>query len=232
MQFNDTTTNLGICQEVDDICSTTATSYTVATKARRANMAMSDFVSVALNSDDRWQFGDTNFSDLPIGTTALVDGQNDYSLDTSVLKVLKIELKGEDGTWNELTPIDRNDTTVPPEEFYGEGMPKYYDKFTSSVILYPTPDYSQDASLRVTFQRDASYFTASDTTKQPGIPSIFHKYICLKIAEPYARDKQLKNYVSIRNEITKIETEDIPEYYAKRGKDERPQFTARVIDCR
>jgi hypothetical protein len=38
--------------------------------------------------------------------------------------------------------------------------------------------------------------------------------------------------VSIRNEIQKYEEELIPEYYAKRSKDERPGFTGKVIDCR
>lgn len=232
MVFNDVTTKLGICQEVDDICGTNTTSYPIESKARRANSAMSDYTGIALDSDDRWSFDDTARTDLPIGTTALVDGQNDYSFDTSVLKVLKVEIKNDEDAWSELIPIDRNDTSIPYDELFGEGTPKYYDKFASSALLYPTPDYSQDASLRVWYQRDASYFTSSDTTKQPGIPSIFHKYIALKIAEPYARDKRLENYVSIRNEIQKYEEEKIPEYYAKRNKDERPTFTGKVIDCR
>lgn len=232
MQFNDQTTSLGICQEVDDICGTNATSYPVEKKARRANMAMSDFTTIAIASDDRWQFDDTGHTDLPVGTTDIVSGQSDYSLDNSVLKVLKVEVLGDDDSWSELIPIDRNDTDIPLDELFGEGRPKYYDKFANSAVLYPTPDYAKTAGLRVWFQRDASQFTAADTTKQPGIPSVFHKYICLKIAEPYARDKQLKNYVSIRNEITKIETEDIPEYYAKRAKDERPAFRGAIIDCR
>jgi hypothetical protein len=232
MVFNDATTNLGICQEVDDICGTSTSSYPLAAKARRGNSALSDFTGIALTADDRWSFDDTNHTDLPIGTTALVDGQNDYALDTAILKVLKVEVKNENGAWIELTPIDRNDTTIPYDELFGEGTPKYYDKFANSALLYPTPDYNKDGALRVWYQRDATYFTAADTTKAPGIPQIFHKYIALKIAEPYARDKQLKNYVSIRNEIQKYEEELIPEYYAKRSKDERPGFTGKVIDCR
>jgi hypothetical protein len=233
MVFNDVTNSLGICQEVDAICKTTTVSYPLADKARRSNSALSDYVGIALNADDRWSFDDTNYTDLPIGTTALVDGQNDYGLDTSVLKVLKVELKDETGNWIELKPIDRNDTSIPFEErFETEGTPEYYDKFSNSVVLYPTPDYSQAASLRVWFQRDGSYFAATDTTKQPGIPSIFHKYIALKVAEPYLRDNKKDNYVSVRNEIQKYEEEKIPEYYSKRNKDERPILTGAYIDCK
>jgi len=230
MQFNDLTTKLGLCQEVDDICGSNLISYPIESKTRRANMALSDFVGVALGADTRWQFDDTNLTDLPIGLTDINSGQNDYSLDTTVLKILKVEHLNTEGIFEELTPIDINDTPIPLDELFADGIPKYYDKFANSVVLYPKPNFDRDSSLRVWFQRDASYFVSTDTTKQPGIPSIFHKYIALKVAEPYARDKRLENYVSIRNEITKIETEDIPEYYAKRNKDERPVMTGKVID--
>jgi hypothetical protein len=228
MTFNDTSTNLGICQEVDDICKTTTASYPVAAKARRANSAMADFTGIALNSDDRWSFDDTNYTDIPIGTTDLVDGQDDYSIDSDFLKVTKVELKDENGDWVELTPYDRNDVKLVLDE---EGTPEYYDKFANSIILYPKPDYSQTASLRVSFQRDGSYFTASDTTKEPGIPSLFHKYIALKVAESYLRDNKKENYVSVRNEIQKYEEEKIPEYYSKRNKDERPTISGARINC-
>lgn len=233
MYFNDTTTNQGLCQEVDDICGSNTISYPVVAKTRRANSAMSDFVGIALSSDDRWQFDDTNFTDFPIGTTNLVSTQSDYSLDVSMLKILKVECKDEDGVFKELLPIDRNDVTVPLDvTFDTDGTPVYYDKFASSPMVYPAPDYNSVGGLRVWYQRDASPFASTDTTKQPGIPSLFHKYIALKIAEPYARDKKLDNYVSIRNEIQKYEEELIPEFYAKRNKDERPMMYGRLIDGR
>jgi hypothetical protein len=232
MVYNDVSGKLGICQEVDDICGSNLISYTIESKTRRANSALSDFVSVALSSDDRWQFDDTNYTDLPIGVTDLVTSQSDYSLDISMLKILKIETKDTNGNWIELDPVDRNDTSTPYASLFSTtGTPAYYDKFANSPMIFPAPNYNSTGGLKVWYQRDASYFTTSDTTKKPGIPSIFHKYIALKIAEPYARDKRLENYVSIRNEITKIETEDIPEYYAKRNKDEQPTMKARIMDC-
>lgn len=232
MQFNDTTNNSGICQEADAICKTDSTSYPLKDKSRRANSALSDFTSIALDSDERWQFGDTNNTDLPIGSADLVSGQDDYSLDIAMLKLLKIEVKDSSGNWAEIKPLDQADAGIPLAEQLTTGVPQYYDKLENSLILYPTPDYSQVESLKVYFQRDASYFVSTDTTKQPGIPTIFHKYIALKVAEPYLRDNKKENYVSVRNEVQKYEEEKIPGYYAKRSKDERPQFTARVIDCR
>lgn len=232
MVFNDAVTLLGICQEVDSICKTNTTSYPLADKARRGNSGLSDYAAIALSSDDRWSFDDTNYTDLPIGVTSLVASQSDYALDITVLKILKIEAKDENGNWIELQPIDRNDTSTPYASLFNTtGTPAYYDKFANSPMVYPAPSYNSTGGLKVWYQRDASYFAASDTTKKPGIPSLFHKYIALKIAEPYLRDNKKENYVSVRNEIAKIETEDIPEYYAKRNKDERPTMTGRVMNC-
>jgi hypothetical protein len=232
MTFNDTSTSQGICQEVDSICGSNTISYPLVDKTRRANSALSDFVTIALDSDTNWQFDDSNFSDLPIGTTNLVTSQTDYTLDVSMLKILKVECKDSNGNWIELVPVDQNDVNQPlMETFETTGTPEYYDKIDSSVMLYPAPSYNSTAGLKIYYQRDASPFVSTDTTKVPGIPSLFHKYIALKIAEPYARDKKLENYVSIRNEITKYEEETIPNFFAKRAKDERPVMSGRVIDC-
>lgn len=231
MNYNDTSTNLGLCQEVDGICGTNSTTYPLADKTRRANMALSRFVGIALSADDRWQFDDTNYTDFPIGSTNLVSGQGDYSLATSMLKILKVQILDPQGNTVNLIPIDMNDTTEAQSElFKTDGTPVYYDKFANSPILYPAPNYDLAGGLTVYYQRDASYFTASDTTKNPGIPSIFHEYIALKMAEPYLRDKGKENYVSVRNEIQKYEEERIPEFYAKRNKDERPRLTGLTIN--
>jgi hypothetical protein len=231
MEINNSSNKLGIYQEVDDICGTNLTSYPIESKTRRANSALSDFVGVALGSDDRWQFDDTNYTDFPIGVTNLRDGQNDYSFETQMLKVLKVELLDPEGNLTELKPIDRNDVGTPLSEiFTEEGTPLYYDKFANSAILYPTPSYNSTGGLKVYYQRDGSYFASTDTTKAPGIPSIFHKYIALKVALPFLRDKGKENYVSVRNEVQVYEEITIPEFYAKRNKDERPTLSGRVVD--
>ena len=231
LQFNDTSTMLGLCQETDSICNTDSTNYIIADKVRRANIALGDFADIALAADNRWQFDDSNNTDMPIGTTDLVSGQTDYSFDSDMLKILKVECKDSAGNWIELVPIDRSDVTTPLIETYKTaGIPEYYDKFASSLFLYPAASYASDDGLRVSYQRDMNLFTASDTTKQAGIPSIFHKYIALKMAEPYLRDNAKANYVAVRNEILDYETNKIPEFYSKRDKDEEPRFVAGVVN--
>lgn len=229
LQFNDTSTMQGLCQETDSICGTNSTNYIIADKVRRANVALDDFATIALASDDRWQFDDSNNTDMPIGTTDLVIGQTDYSFADDMLKILKVECKDQAGNWFELDTIDRNDVNVPLIETYKtNGIPQFYDKFASSLYLYPASSYESTLGLRVTYQRDMEKFVAADTTKQPGIPGIFHKYISLKMSEPFLRDNAKANYTAVRNEIVDYELNKIPDYYAKRDKDEKPQIIARV----
>lgn len=237
LPFNDVTNKTGLCQEVDNICGSDTTKYPLVDKARRANMAMAKFVEIALANDTRWQFDDSNQTDLPIGTTGLVQGQNDYSFDSSFLKILKVQCKNSDGDYIDLIPIDVSEVTTPLETTFSEnGQPLYYDKYANSIILYPTPSTTVSAGLKVYYQRDATTFVSTDTTKYPGIPSIFHEYIALCMAEP----QLLKNVIDVNsqrkynNYVAKIEKfeQKIADYYQKRDKDDRKKLSAKIIDCK
>ena len=236
LPFNDATNKTGLCQEVDSICGSDTTKYPLVDKARRANMAMSKFVEIALANDTRWQFDDTNNTDLPIGTTNLIAGQNDYSFDNSFLKILKVQCKNEQGDYIDLIPLDVSEVGTPLETLFAEsGQPVYYDKYAGSVILYPSPSTSVTNGLKVYYQRDATVFLSTDTTKYPGIPSIFHEYIALCMAEP----QLLKNVIDVNsqrkynNYVSKIEKfeQKIADFYQKRDKDDRKILSAKTIDC-
>ncbi len=233
--FNDTSTELGICQEVDSICGTDSTSYSLKKKARRINMALSDFIAVALGSDDRWQFDDSNYTTFPIGQTQLNSGQADYGFGVDMLKVLKVQMLDQNGSTVSLIPLDITDTKTPLSTLFNtSGTPTHYDKNGGSIVLYPTPNYTVALGLTVYYQRDASAFASTDTSKTPGIPSIFHGYLALKVALPYLRDAAKDNYVSVRNEVQTFEKDggSIEEFFSKRNKDERPAISGRVIDCK
>lgn len=231
LYFNDTSTSMGLCQEVDKICGTNSTTYPLPDKARRANLALSCFSGIAMSSDNNWTYDDINNTDLPIGSTALVDEQNDYSLSTEILKVLQVECKDTLGNIYKLKPIDRSEYDQPLEEIFKDsGIPQYYDKVANSIILYPTPNYGLAGGLTVYFQRDAETVASTDTTKIIGIPSIFHEYIALKMSLPFLRDNGKENYVAVRNDIDNYEVNKIPEYYSKRNKDERKRLTGKYVD--
>lgn len=226
MVFNDTATELGICQEIDAICGSDTTRYPVAQKTRRANMALDRFVYLAATADGVWQFDDTNYSDLPIGVTNLVSGQQDYTFASDVLLVSKVLCKASDGVFSELYPVDlsetrrnmaaRNTWDLPSNN---GGNPRAYDKFANSILLDPIPNYASVGGLKVVFQRIASYFTASDTTKEPGIPKIFHMFIARYAALPYL----IQNKIASKNDVAAQIQQDelaIGDFFSHRNKDD------------
>jgi hypothetical protein len=238
LPFNDVTNETGLCQEVDRICGTSSTNYPLKDKARRANMGKSRFITIALENDTRWQFDDSNQTDLPIGTTNLVSGQQDYSFESGFLKILKVEVKDADGNYQQLTPIDRSEYDGSLETYFStNGQPEYYDKVGNSVLLFPSPSSAVTAGLRVHYQRDGVDYVSTDTTKTTGIPSIFDELIAWYIAEPYLMEKTLtdisgqRKYNALVNKIEKKEQE-VANYYSKRDKDVRKIISGKIIDCK
>lgn len=233
MVYNDISGGQGIVQDAYFEASADSISYPIEDVTRHANQGLDEMVSIAINSNGTWQFDDTNNTDLPIGTTALVTGQPDYTFDNEYLTIEEIRILPSGATnWSILKPVDRNN----PE--YQElllsydnisGTPEYYDKFGETIMLYPKPNYSQDASLKAFFQRKASYFSTTDTTKEPGFPKHLHKFIPLFCAFNYASAKELskKNDLFARLERERAR---ISKHFSRREKDIISRITSETIN--
>ena len=179
-------------------------------------------------SDGRWQWDDTNQTDLPIATTALVSGQQDYGINTAHLVMTRIEIKTAAGDWRKLEPMDQVDIWNGSVTDYLKtpATPQYYDLIGNSIFLYPKPDYSQDASLKVWFKRAPIAFVSGDTTKVPGFNSLFHNLIPLYVAYDFCLSNDLPKISQFRTEIEKVEGA-LQEYYSLRNKDDKLQLKAR-----
>lgn len=208
---------------------TNSTSYDPADMLVDINVAVNRTVSLINRSDSRWEFDDLNNVDLPIATTALVSGQQDYSLATSHLTIDRVEIMDAQGNWTQLTPIDQHDIKRTALEAYKKtpGLPVQYDKLGNSVFLYPTPNYSQAASLKLYFTRGPVEFTSGDLsagTKSPGFNSLFHDLIPLWVSYDYWLPNNESQTTGYMNAITLKETELI-NFYGLRSRDERPRLT-------
>lgn len=249
MVFNDSSTNQGIVQDTYFEASADSTSYPIADIVRNANNALDNAVTLILGADSRWQFDSTNATDLPIGTTSLVSGQQDYSFDSEYLVIKSIECSDSTGNWTKLIPIDNYDEDVALSEFETtNGVPKYYDKMGESILLYPAPNYSiaptdsPAGGLRAYFQRNIEYFVAGDTTKTPGFAVHLHKYVSLYCAYVYACAKELNGKIaSLGKRLEFYEGNQlrggndkgaIASFYAYREVDFRKKLTPRVEDTR
>ena len=221
MEFSNTTTEIGIIQEIDRICGTTNNTYSLKAKTARANAAIDRFVFLALKADKRWQFDDLNKTDLPIGTANLVSGQQDYEFADEILVVQKVLVKDSSGNWSELTPVDMKDTdgkniwTLPSNN---SGTPTKYIKFAHSILLDPIPNYDSANGFKVVFKRNAVKFVSTDTTTECGLPSIFHPYICRLAALPFLIEKNLPHKGDI-NALVRIDEQAIEEYFSIRNQD-------------
>jgi hypothetical protein len=229
MQFNDSSGGQGIVQDVYFNVHANSTTYLIADLTRNANAALDKVVSLILGADGRWQFDDKNSTDLPIGTTNLVANQQDYSFDTEYLVILDVICSDQNGNDIRLIPIDNAD--LGKEEALTQfmnvaGTPQYYDKVGDSILLYPKPSYSYTGGLKAYFQRKISYFSTSDTTKEPGFAKHLHKYISLFASYEYARTKGLKVAEQLKRDMLFYEGNgsdpgEIRRFYSYREKDDR-----------
>lgn len=213
---------------------TNSSSFTAANMLIYINNAYNRVASLILQADGRWQWDDDNRTDLPIATTTVTSGQQDYSISVSHLKVTRVDIKGSGATYfTKLEPIDSIDGEYIIDNVT-TGPPQYYDIQGGSIFLYPIPNYTQAASLKVTFQRGPAEFTSGEVstgTKVPGFNSLYHDLIPLWVAYNYALDNGLKTAGGFLTEIERKERQLVSDY-SKRNKDDRPRITSRWINFR
>lgn len=235
MVFSDTTTKLGLVQEIDSLCDSDSVSYPVADKTRRLNTALEEIVGKLIARNGNWEFDDSNFTSMPIGKTDLVEGQQDYTFDVSHLIIERVEVLGVDGIWQLLNPIDLESIGGAIEEYQkASGFPNEYDKRGSSILLYPPPTATEvtlSSGLRAYFQRTASLFAATDTTKVPGFASPYHIILAYKAALPYCQSYKKDRVALYLNEVNRLEKE-LMNFEANKEKDIRTRLTMRGINPR
>ena len=232
--FNDTNTELGICQEIDSICDTDTNSYTLAAKARRANAALEELELMALMADGRWQFDDSNYSSLPTGLMNAVDGQSEYSFDSTLLFIERIEILDSGGVWQKLGQMDEIAEDETQTDLAVEGTPtEYYkrgNKFGFNFVPKST-NMTLTNGIKVYFKRVASLFVATDTTKAPGIPSPFHILVAQKASLTHCRSYKKDRVAGLLADIAAGEKRFLA-YYASRSKDEAGSMSMRRVSGR
>jgi hypothetical protein len=234
MVFSDTTTKLGLIQDCEQLVfgnygDITGNADRLYDFTARLNRAYDKVATLIMSVDGRWQFDDMNYTDLPIGSTALVSGQQDYTFDVEHLDIVKATCLDSAGNKIILRPFDISD---PIAEAYltdmtSGGTPIFYDKTGESIMLYPIPNYAKAGGLTVHYRRRPSYFAHTDTTKPVGIPSIFHRYLSLDASLDHAISKQLGMKNDLASMMEKMETA-LKEWYSMRSKDD-PKFIRPVM---
>lgn len=202
------------------------------------NLAFDDYLRFAFPVSGKWKLDDYNHDDYPEITTNLVSGQRSYTFieDESgnlILDIYKVYIKNGD-TYDEVTPVDP-DSEKHHHGFYNgleqQGVPQWYDKTANALLLDPVPENNVTGGLKISINREASYFTHNDTDKKPGVNGLHHAFFYLKPAEAYARRNRLDSHNDIANALVKME-EEIKASYQKRMRDERQVLKGRRINFR
>lgn len=232
LQFNDTTTYRGIVQTYERECGFDHGDISGSTTKLKdftadANLWLDRFTMLAIRSSGRWQWDDSNHTDYPIITTNLVANQRDYPFTTDeggnlILDIYRVLVADDNGDYREVSPIDAqtaDDTTTFWDGNNTTGVPTRYDKTANGIFLDPIPSYNETNGLKIYINREASYFVYTDTTKKPGIPGLFHRYLAIGPASEHARRNVLTNRGELQSEVLRME-EDIQRYFSERPRDE------------
>lgn len=235
-QFSDTTNNTGIVQQVRDMCRVDSSQWPTSRIVNSANNWLDKVTGYAIGADRRFQWDDTNHTELPEGKRDLTVSVTDYSflLDeqgNTILTLTKVEILNG-SYYEELQPVDKNEESY--DESFGQvsGIPTQYDKIADNIIrLNAIPTATVTNGLRFTFQRTPSYFAATDTTKAPGVAPILHRGFVIAGAYDCALTLGLPNIQPLSVELQK-ETEFMLQYFANRGLDNDMALTPRSIRFR
>lgn len=236
-------------QEARDLCDADSTSYNDRTLLRRVNSSLETLIGKIINAAGTWEWDDTNYSDLPIGTGTLVEGQSSYSFAAEYLQIKNIKVLDADGiTWHLIHPIDQSEVGYSLEEdLRDDGLPFRYDKVGDTIRLYPAPtagDVTLSSGIKIEFTRTADLFTC-DTyvsngctvgeiatgTKEPGIASPWHITIAKMAALPYCKTYKKDRVNQLQRDI-EIETRDLINHYGQRERDSRKVMTMEPISFR
>lgn len=227
-----------IQKKIYALTKTNSSSYTDANMLIDVNVAYNDITAQIFQADGRWEYDDSNNTDFPVATTALVSGQQDYALSVAHLFIDRVEVKPNGGSYfYKLAPRDVEDkmwgSNLLGLDNVTQAAPMWYDLVGTSVFLYPIPNYSQAASLKIYFRRASTDFTSmsGQASSVPGFASLFHPLIAYKVAYDYcvANMPQLANgYLAVIREMEQA----LKVYYMQRNKDDGARLSTNSIRFR
>lgn len=235
MVFSDTTNSTGIVEQTRDLMRVDAGQWPTSRIVNSCNNWLDTVAGYAIGADRRFQWDDSNHTKLPIGTTNIVAAQSDYSFLTDeqnnpIINLTRIDILDGDGNYRQLMPIDQAQIEGALDEFEDvAGKPVYYDKIADNIIrLYPKPSANVTAGLKFYFQRTASYFATTDTTKQPGVSPLLHRGFVIAAAYDGALTLGLDNLQPLSVELQKEEAK-MKQYFAIRNTDEVAVMTPEQV---
>lgn len=207
--------------------------YPDADKLLSINKWYDNLHSIILESQDEWDFDDSNALDLPIAYTDLVASQNTYLLPETLYKLNKVEINYGSG-FVKANPIDLNETGLSDDELEARATVSspYYRTFGRTIQIYPTPTASTDDGLQVYYDRQVELFDIDDITtgtKEPGFDRNWHDYIAIGASLDAGIKFNLINKADLKVLLDDMEGR-IKRFYGTRQKDRQMNFRNYIED--
>ncbi len=240
MVFNSETNGLDLYSDARYLCgldeTSDTTSYPIKSFTRNANFALDLVTSWIFKADGIWQYDDSNNSgELLDVTSNLASGTQKYVLSVTWLKIARVRIKDSAGNWVVINQVDRrqlsdSQLTAP------SGDPRGYDLLGNYLYLDKAPNYNSAGGLEIQFQRGASYFAYTDTTKTPGFASPFHRLISMMGARDFCAINSMPDRVNSLNvmigtppdlenrEIGSGMAKELVDHYSRRNADQEVQL--------
>ena len=191
------------------------------------NNGLDEVASIIQKADGAWQWEDTNnTTELPIGTTNIVSGQQDYGIDLTFLKLerLFIHVSPTDITWHEITYNPDKSKFLNKNSTNDVGIPREFTIIGNSIVFDCFPNYSCTLGLKALFARNVKYVGDGTggtvaVTATPGFNLQYHKYLSL-----YAQRERLEGKEQKAQQYNKIVArmiqmrKDIQNFYSSRKK--------------
>lgn len=161
---------------IDETADTT--SYPIKAFTRNANLALDRIQSLIFKADG-WTSDDTNQTgELLDVSNNLVSGTQKTACSVTWLTIEKVRIKDQNGNWITLPELPRKQQT-DGQLTAASGTPSSYFRLGNYLYFDKAPNYSSTGGMEVQFQRGASYFAYTDTTKAPGFATPFHRLVSL-----------------------------------------------------
>jgi len=238
MVFSDSSTKQGIVEQTRSLMRVDSSQWPTAKIVASVNNHHDLVTGYAIGADRTFQWDDTNHTKLPEGTAQLTINVSDYSFLTDEQGNAIVSLLGVsrlDSTTNKYVALDEVDRSQVDTGYFGttSGTPTAYDKIADNIIrLDYLPPATVASGLKFFFQRTGSYFTASDTTKSPGVSPLLHRGYVIAAAYDGALTLGLPNLNALGIEMQR-ETKKMETYFAQdRHRDQRNSASVKPITFR
>lgn len=223
MQFSDSSTNLGLVQDVLFRTNTDVNQYPLKDITRYVNEAYNRVANIILKSEGTMQWDDPNHTTIAPKSIDLVSGTASYDVFAAAptalvdwLTIERVDMLDANGLGVQLSPLDRRNIVGAISEYKKTaGTPNEFDFYGKGITLYPKPNYDKTNGLVVYLDRAPSYFASTDTTKTPGFATTFHSYLSMYAAHQWNIIK--KGEMSLQPLLDRMEKE-IGAFYSKRSK--------------